>query len=681
MRKRRALTFLAPLALVGWLTSCGGGAGSAENHPPIALAGIDLQIVTGGSIQLDGTASNDPDGDPITYQWTLTAKPEGSEAALLDATAPRPILSTDREGAYTVALVVSDGLATSAADEVVVTAARGNARPVARAGVDQTVELGSVVALDATESSDADGDQLGVTWTLTSKPPGSNAGLADASAARTVFVADALGEFRVTLVVADLVGPSEPDEVVITVVDTNVPPTANAGPDQSVGVGSVVGIDGSASSDPDGDALIFQWSIVSKPEGSVAGIQDPAAPSSLFVADVAGQFVIQLIVNDGRSPSAPDVMVVDATARNVTPTARAGADRSVNVGDVVTLDGRASTDPEASPLGYAWSFVTVPNGSAAVLAPASSPQPSFVADVAGAYVARLVVSDGVTASAPDTVTITASASVSQGCADPGTTLLCDSLDGSTSGNRDGGQFVGDGWTPGWSIVWDLGVTLAEGSFSADLDNWDTYHTSSQHHYEKQPVLSMYEEAHGDVHAADAHSTSLWSIWTGEVFNDLFKFWSTTRGYDESIETRHSPPEGRLDPTVTHHVRVEFARNGAATVFLDGRSVVTHTHPQSFQLRYVFIGSDNSGSNYGPQSGVIYKNVQVWGSTSGGRAVALNLSSTDGRFTITEVPQPKVGVGLLEWLRSRAPVAFGSAPLASLTTDAAAPPARSRARST
>ncbi|MBK7977100.1 MAG: hypothetical protein IPK07_28830 [Deltaproteobacteria bacterium] len=214
---------------------------------------------------------------------------------------------------------------------------------------------------------------------------------------------------------------------------------------------------------------------------------------------------------------------------------------------------------------------------------------------------------------------------------------------------------GGGWTPGWAIVWDLGGFLAEGAFSADLDNWDPYHTSSQHHYEKQPILSMYEEAHGDNHTADAHGTSLWSIWTGAVFNDLFKFWSSTRGFDQSIETRHSPPEGRLDPSVTHRVRVEFARSGDATVFLDGRTVVNHSHPQAFQLRYVFIGSDNSGSNYGPQSGLVYRNIKVWGTTGGGRQVTARLSVDGrGRAVVEEVAMPGVGRGLLDWLRGVKP---------------------------
>ncbi|MBK7977102.1 MAG: hypothetical protein IPK07_28840 [Deltaproteobacteria bacterium] len=656
MLGRHGFAALFSLVILAVVAGCGDSGGG--NRAPVADAGADREVAVGGAVQLDGTASADPDGDPLTYLWTLTSRPAGSAAAISDAAAPQPGLVADVAGVYELALVVSDGVVSSVIDTVTLTAVRVNARPQARAGADQVVQLGSVVELDATGSGDPDGDQLAVTWTLTAKPAGSNAGLKDPAAAKTVFVADALGTFRVTLAVDDGSGPSEPDEVVIEAVDTNVPPTASAGEDQAVPVGTVVPLNGSASHDDDGDAIVYQWSIKSKPAGSVAGIKDPGAEATLFVADVEGQFEIQLIVNDGQSPSVPDVMVVTASRANSAPTATAGADQSVRVGDTVVLDGSGSTDPDGNPLAFSWSFLSRPGGSAAVIGQANGVQAGFIADVAGQYVVRLVVSDGQADSTADTVTIAAGdgsgGADSSGCADPGSTLLCDALAGATTGNRDGGSFVSSGgWTPGWNIEWDLGQTLAEGAFSADLGNWDTSTSSPQHRHSKQHILNMYQEGHGSAHTADEHGTGFWNLRTGRDYNGLFKFLSSTRGFDERGETRLSPPGGRLDPTATHSVRVEFQRGGNATVFLDGRSMVTQPHPRSFQLRYVLVGSDNSpGETYGPQSGVIYKNIKVWGSTSGGRMIAANLSVQDGRPVIEEVPQPEVGVGLLAWLKGR-----------------------------
>jgi hypothetical protein len=94
---------------------------------------------------------------------------------------------------------------------------------------------------------------------------------------------------------------------------------------------------------------------------------------------------------------------------NVAPVANAGPDRSVVTGSLVTLDGGGSSDANGDPLTYSWSLTSRPGGSAAALSSASAAAPAFTADVAGAYLLSLTVSDGAATSAADTVTITAGA--------------------------------------------------------------------------------------------------------------------------------------------------------------------------------------------------------------------------------------------------------------------------------
>ncbi len=89
----------------------------------------------------------------------------------------------------------------------------------------------------------------------------------------------------------------------------NAAPIANAGVDQSITVGEVVTLDGSGSSDPDNDMINYGWSIVSAPTGSTAAI----AGSGAFVGitpDVAGDYTVQLIVDDGFVFSDPDEVVI-----------------------------------------------------------------------------------------------------------------------------------------------------------------------------------------------------------------------------------------------------------------------------------------------------------------------------------------------------------------------------------
>jgi|GEM_PF-2005347 len=104
-----------------------------------------------------------------------------------------------------------------------------------------------------------------------------------------------------------------------------------------------------------------------------------------------------------------DDLLAEDQPCNQAPVADAGGDQDVDLGSLVTLDGSGSSDPEAGPLTYAWSFVSVPTGSGAVLANPSTVGPTFTADQEGDYVVELVVYDGSKDSAPDTVTVTATA--------------------------------------------------------------------------------------------------------------------------------------------------------------------------------------------------------------------------------------------------------------------------------
>ncbi len=110
------------------------------------------------------------------------------------------------------------------------------------------------------------------------------------------------------------------------VLDSNTAPVADAGQDQAsdVLIGDVVVLDGSASSDADGDALNYVWSLTTVPSDSAAALSDPFSDKPTFVADKAGTYVAQLTVNDGKDDSAPDdvnvtVVVAPPTVTIVTP--------------------------------------------------------------------------------------------------------------------------------------------------------------------------------------------------------------------------------------------------------------------------------------------------------------------------------------------------------------------------
>lgn len=99
------------LGILMSLSGCGGGSssvGQSSNQKPVAVAGQDFKWATNALVTLDGTKSTDPEKDPLSYTWTLTGKPDGSQAALSSPDTARPTFTPDLAGAYRLRLVVSD---------------------------------------------------------------------------------------------------------------------------------------------------------------------------------------------------------------------------------------------------------------------------------------------------------------------------------------------------------------------------------------------------------------------------------------------------------------------------------------------------------------------------------------------------------------------------------------------
>jgi hypothetical protein len=396
-------SLLATLAL----SACGDSNNvSTPNGAPTANAGPDLgRIRIGTIVTLNGSASSDPNGNPLTYSWTFVSIPAGSAAAIANPTSVSPIFTVDRAGDYIAQLTVNDGQTDSAPDTVLITT--NNVPPIANAGPDLgNIALGTRITLNGRSSSDADGDPLTYSWTFVTKPAGSTALLANPTSVSPNFTVDRAGDYVVQLIVNDGTVNSAPDSA--TISTGNVPPVANAGPNQGGKLpGALITLNGSGSSDANGDPLTYSWTFLSTPAGSTAVLANPTGVNPTFTVDlVTGDYVVQLIVNDGTVNSVPDSVTI--STGNVPPVANAGLDQNgVSIGSLITLDGSASFDANGDPLTYSWSFTSKPPGSTAVLSSLTSVSPTFTADLAGDYVVQLIVHDGAVDSVPDSVMITA----------------------------------------------------------------------------------------------------------------------------------------------------------------------------------------------------------------------------------------------------------------------------------
>jgi hypothetical protein len=418
MKKSRVIVWISAAVL---LTACGGGGSgpvsppsTSTNLPPTANAGTAQSVATGSTASLDGSGSADPNGDSLTFSWSLTTRPTGSSASLSGPTGVKPTFVPDVAGTYVVTLVVNDGKIDSAASTVAITATVANSPPVANAGAAQNVIAGSVVALDGTGSTDANGDQITYSWSLTSRPAGSTATLTAGTSPKPTFIADIAGSYVASLVVSDGKSTSPVASVTITAATTNSTPVANAGTAQNPVVGSTVRLDGSGSTDANGDSLTYIWTLTTRPIGSNAALTAGNSSIRTFVADLAGVYVATLVVNDGKADSAPATVTITVASANAVPVANAGGPQNLlldayysTIGTaVVALDGSGSTDANRDSLTFVWALTWKPAGSRATLSDSTSVRPTFIADSPGVYVVTLVVNDGKVSSSPATSAIT-----------------------------------------------------------------------------------------------------------------------------------------------------------------------------------------------------------------------------------------------------------------------------------
>jgi len=364
---------------------------------PVANAGPNQAVKTGNTVTLDGSGSTNPTGaGTLTYSWAFTSRPARSAAVLANPTTALPTFVLDVPGSYVIGLTVGNGATSSTAS---VTVSTVNTPPVANAGPNQTIAEGSTVVLDGSGSTDVDGRPLAYSWTLIALPAGSKATLAGANTVSPDFVADRPGTYVAQLSVNDSTSASNPTSVTITTHDP--PPVANPGPAQNVMAGAFVQLNGSGSTNVDGDILTYHWSLISVPTGSKATLSSPTSVNPTFTADLPGTYVAQLIVNNGTFDSIPATVTV-TTSVLLPPVANAGPDRHATAKSAVTLHG-TGTDPQSLPLIFQWTLIAKPAGSTAVLSGASHPSPTFVADLPGTYVAQLIVNNGYLNSAPATV--------------------------------------------------------------------------------------------------------------------------------------------------------------------------------------------------------------------------------------------------------------------------------------
>ncbi len=222
--------------------------GEVEEMPVAdAIYDVSSSLLHCEALLLDASASYDPDGTALTYEWDVVSVPSGSDVdadSFDDTGSETPTVYPDLAGDYEFMVTVTDQGDTSASTTLSVTIAPrpGNTAPVADAGADETIsENGECAAdgwgysgeytcedcdsysytLDGSNSADADGEPLSYLWTVIS---GDAAITNDTAVDATAILAGPACEwgstttetFEFQLEVTDCYGDTATDTVTIT---------------------------------------------------------------------------------------------------------------------------------------------------------------------------------------------------------------------------------------------------------------------------------------------------------------------------------------------------------------------------------------------------------------------------------------------------------------------------------
>ncbi len=146
-----------------------------DPNPPVANAGTDLTVDEDSFVQLNGCASSDPDGEPLTYWWeAVNPQAEAGPVALSDPTACDPYFTSPRfskSGGIDLGFKLRVVSARGGIDESTVTIHVNdsiNESPVADAGPGGTRSEHNIFILDASKSNDPNGDSLSYQWEVVS---------------------------------------------------------------------------------------------------------------------------------------------------------------------------------------------------------------------------------------------------------------------------------------------------------------------------------------------------------------------------------------------------------------------------------------------------------------------------------------------------------------------------------
>jgi hypothetical protein len=346
------------------------------NDPPVAMpTATPGSALEGDMVTLDGHLSSDPNGDTLTYTWAQVGTPivalTGANSQQASFVAPT-VSAQQGQIPLLFNLTVDDGNGGTDTKPVSVTVSHKNLPPVAIATAPGMVPEGTNACLDGSTSYDPeDGLNVGFAWVQVPALGEPSVSLDNANTSGPCFDTPNVGpggvDLHFQLTVKDSHLASSSTTVLVHVSYVNQPPIASAGDDQPVNEGDTVHLDGSASSDPDGNLLTFTWSQVSGPPVTIVPDSVDSSKATFMAPPVfcAGDVVVMRLTVDDTYPGGVSTDDVQINVANINhdPTADAGGNQQVQEGAAVELHGtgKDADTEEVSSLAFQWTQTSGPS--------------------------------------------------------------------------------------------------------------------------------------------------------------------------------------------------------------------------------------------------------------------------------------------------------------------------------
>ena len=346
MEKIQNISIALALVAICFSGCLGNDDDSDKNTAPEALIMMPRQadiVEAGKPFTIDGSASNDADGDELQYKWTLSGL--GSPIDLSNKVSDTVIINTAGKD-LVLTLLVQDSKGLTGQDIVVITVEPGNRPPTATITTPSNggaYSEGNEITFNGLASNDPDNDFLTYTWDL------SEAGGPSYTASKQSKFSLELseGQYSISLTVEDPDGESSTATHSFTV--TNLPPVSKITSDvNSLFVGEKIQLSGEDSYDPEGGALDFLWNFG---DNKTSSLKSPE-----YSWNSPGTFTVSLTVEDGEGQETTSTTDIEVKSLGPVASFAFSSGEKTRSNDNVTLDGSESSALGAPIKEYKWNF-------------------------------------------------------------------------------------------------------------------------------------------------------------------------------------------------------------------------------------------------------------------------------------------------------------------------------------